>query len=63
MFSRAERCAQQNGVRITTVRGDLNALPFPPGAFDRVISVTVLCFVSHRLQAVCGLSRVLVPGF
>jgi len=62
MLSRAERRAEQNGVRITTVEGDLNALPFPPGAFDRVISVTVLCFVSQPLQAVRELARVLVPG-
>ena len=62
MLSRAARRAHKNGARITTIQGDLSALPFPADAFDRVISVTVLCFVSQPLQAVRELSRVLVPG-
>jgi ubiquinone/menaquinone biosynthesis C-methylase UbiE len=44
------------------VEGRAEALPFQDNAFDRVLSVTTLCFVQDAQRAVAEMARVLKPG-
>ena len=43
-------------------RGDLEALPFPDGTFDAVVSVVTLEHVRHPQKVVAEMGRVLGPG-
>lgn len=56
------RRAQSQGVALTLVPGRAEALPFPDASFDRVVAVTVLCFVPQADKAVAEMARVLRPG-
>lgn len=47
---------------IETVRARTEALPFPDGAFERVIVIDALHHFSHMEQAIGELVRVLEPG-
>ncbi len=42
--------------------GDACALPFPDGAFDRVLSMLVLHFVPRAAEAIAEMKRVVKPG-
>jgi ubiquinone/menaquinone biosynthesis C-methylase UbiE len=42
--------------------GQAERLPFADATFDRVVAVTVLCFVEHAEQAIAEMTRVLRPG-
>jgi SAM-dependent methyltransferase len=42
--------------------GRAEALPFADAAFDRVVAVTVLCFVGEPDRAIGEMARVLKPG-
>jgi len=44
------------------VQGSAEALPFPSAAFDAVLAVTLLCFVTSPERAVREMARVLRPG-
>ena len=48
--------------RMGAVRGDALALPFPDGAFDRVIASEVLEHIPEDETAMAELARVLRPG-
>lgn len=48
--------------RVGSVRGDALALPFPDGAFDRVIASEILEHIPDDEQAMAELARVLRPG-
>lgn len=56
--TRAARCA----VPVRLVAGDIRELPFARDGFDRVVVVTVLCFLTSARVAVGELARVLRPG-
>jgi SAM-dependent methyltransferase len=43
-------------------RGDATRLPFPDGAFDRIIAAEVLEHIVHDETAIAELARVLRPG-
>lgn len=58
----AHERARAEGVALTLVLGRAEALPFPDASFDRVIAVTVLCFVPQADQAIAEMARVLRPG-
>jgi SAM-dependent methyltransferase len=45
-----------------TTRGDATRLPFPDGAFDRIIAAEVLEHIADDEAAICELARVLRPG-
>jgi len=40
----------------------LHSLPFPPDSFDRIVAITVLCFVEDGASAFREMTRVLRPG-
>jgi SAM-dependent methyltransferase len=42
--------------------GRVERLPFPDAAFDVVVAITVLCFVSDAASAMREIARVLRPG-
>jgi SAM-dependent methyltransferase len=44
------------------IEGGAEELPFADGTFDRVVAVTVLCFVHDVGRAVAEMARVLRPG-
>ncbi len=43
-------------------RGTAEALPFPDGSFDHVVSGFVLMFLTDRTRALAQMARVLTPG-
>jgi SAM-dependent methyltransferase len=45
-----------------SVRGDATAMPFPDGAFDRVIAAEVLEHIPADARALAEIARVLRPG-
>ena len=50
------------GAAARTVRGDATRMPFPDGAFDRVIAAEVLEHIRGDQQAMNEIARVLAPG-
>jgi ubiquinone/menaquinone biosynthesis C-methylase UbiE len=61
MISAARRRAESEPT-MQFVEGRAEALPFQDNAFDRVLSVTTLCFVQDAQRAVSEMARVLKPG-
>lgn len=62
MIEAAHARARTHGADITFDVGTAQALPFPDNTFDRVVAVTVLCFVDDAAQALREMARVLRPG-
>ena len=62
MLTAAAAGAAGGRIHATFVEGRLEHLPFPDAAFDVVVAVTVLCFVSDASVAVREIARVLRPG-
>jgi ubiquinone/menaquinone biosynthesis C-methylase UbiE len=62
MIAAAKRKAATQGLDIHFEQGDAEALPFPPGSFDLVISRHVLWTLPHPEAAIDEWKRVLRPG-
>jgi ubiquinone/menaquinone biosynthesis C-methylase UbiE len=62
MIAAARRRALRQGADITFAVGTAERLPFAPAAFDRVVAVTVLCFVDDAAPVLGEIGRVLRPG-
>jgi ubiquinone biosynthesis O-methyltransferase len=62
MLAAAHHRAQSESIELHLVRGRAEALPFEGETFDRVVAVTVLCFVRETDRAVSEIARVLKPG-
>jgi ubiquinone/menaquinone biosynthesis C-methylase UbiE len=62
MIAAAKRKAALQGLDIHFEQGDAEALPFPPGSFDLVISRHVLWTLPHPEAAIDEWKRVLRPG-
>jgi ubiquinone/menaquinone biosynthesis C-methylase UbiE len=62
MIAAACRRAHAAGADIDLMKADADALPFPTGRFDRVVSVATLCFVDEPLRPMREMVRVLKPG-
>src|SRR5262245_49126192 len=58
-----EHATRRNSdARVSFRVGDASALPFPDAAFDRVLSLLVLHFVTQPQRAVAEMRRVAQPG-
>jgi SAM-dependent methyltransferase len=64
MLARAEKKAKRAGIDVLFKRAHAEALPFPEGQFDAVLSTVMLHHLPQkaRLQAVREIRRVLKPG-
>jgi SAM-dependent methyltransferase len=62
MLAAARARVETASVTLDLVHGRAEALPFPDGAFNRVVAVTVLCFVHEPDRAIAEMARVLKPG-
>jgi ubiquinone/menaquinone biosynthesis C-methylase UbiE len=62
MLAAAHRRAQSESIELHLVRGRAEALPFEGQTFDRVVAVTVLCFVPEADRAISEIARILKPG-
>lgn len=62
MLAAARTRADKDGIKAAFLEGRIERLPFPDAAFDVVVSITVLCFVSDASAAVREMARVLRPG-
>ena len=62
MIAAARRRRESEAAHYWLVTGRAENLPFADATFDRVIAVTVLCFVRDGAQAVREIARVLKPG-
>ncbi|HLF11660.1 MAG TPA: class I SAM-dependent methyltransferase, partial [Gammaproteobacteria bacterium] len=62
MLAAVDRRAQSQSIELHLVRGRAEALPFQGETFDRVVAVTVLCFVRETDRALSEIARILKPG-
>jgi len=62
MIAAARRRSETEGTRLHLVEGQAERLPFDDAVFDRVVAVTVLCFVRNADRAIVEMARVLKPG-
>lgn len=62
MIAAALLRARTEALDLTLVPGRAEDLPFTDETFDRVVAVTVLCFVPDADRAVAEMARVLRPG-
>lgn len=62
LLARAEARAQADGLSVSLVEGDAEALPFPAGSFDVVLSTFGVMFAPDHAQAARELARVCTPG-
>lgn len=62
MLAAARRRTGHSHAAFALCGADLHDLPFADASFDRVVAVTVLCFVISPHDVMCELVRVLRPG-
>lgn len=62
MLEAARTRAEVKSFDLTLVSGRAEDLPFADQTFDRVVAVTVLCFVPEADRAIAEMARVLRPG-
>jgi SAM-dependent methyltransferase len=62
LLAAGERQARAEGLRLTWVEADVEALPFADGEFDTVLSVVGAMFAPHHQQTADELLRVVRPG-
>ena len=62
LFAAGREFAARRGVELTWEEGDAEALPYPDGEFDVVLSCVGVMFAPHHQQAADELVRVCRPG-
>jgi ubiquinone/menaquinone biosynthesis C-methylase UbiE len=62
LLARGSRRAKAEGVTVELLNGDAEAIPFPDGSFDAVLSVYGSMFAPDHRQAAAELARVCRPG-
>jgi ubiquinone biosynthesis O-methyltransferase len=62
MIEAAKQRAESQRVDVDFRIATAQRLPFPPGHFDLVVAVTILCFVDNAAPVFAEMTRVLRPG-
>ena len=62
MIAAARRRSALASTPMELIVGQAEKLPFDDDTFDRVVAVTLLCFVGDAEQAIAEMARVLRPG-
>ena len=62
LLARGRRRAEAEGLSVELLEGDAEAIPFPDGSFDAVLSVYRSMFAPNHRQAAKELARVCKPG-
>lgn len=62
MLDKARKRAREGNVLVTLREADVQALPFPGGAFDTVVAACVFCSVPDPMLGLAEVRRVLAPG-
>ncbi len=62
MIAAARSKAAQQGANIAFIVAPADAIPYPPGHFDIVVAVTILCFVHDAAPVFAEIARILRPG-
>lgn len=62
MLAAARRRVEASGLAFRLLPGTAEALPFADCSFDRVVAITVLCFINRPDVAIAEMARVLRPG-
>ncbi len=62
LLARGRRRAEAEGLSVELLEGDAEAIPFPDGSFDAVVSVYGSMFAPNHRQAAMELARVCKPG-
>jgi len=62
LLARGRRRAEAEGLTVDLIEGDAEAIPFPDGSFDAVLSVYGSMFAPDHGQAAAELARVCRPG-
>ncbi|MGE4307383.1 MAG: class I SAM-dependent methyltransferase [Novosphingobium sp.] len=62
MLAAARQRAEASGLSFHLLSGSAEALPFADCSFDRIVGVTVLCFIEKPDIAIAEMARVLRPG-
>ncbi len=62
LLDRGRRRAEAEGVAVELLEGDAEAIPFPDGSFDAVLSVYGAMFAPNHSQSAAELMRVCRPG-
>lgn len=62
LLARGRRRAEAEGVAVDLIEGDAEAIPFPTGSFDAVLSVYGSMFAPSHARAAAELARVCRPG-
>jgi len=62
LLERGRRRAEAEGLDVELLEGDAEAIPFPDGSFDAVLSVFGSMFAPNHPQAAAELTRVCRPG-
>jgi 2-polyprenyl-3-methyl-5-hydroxy-6-metoxy-1,4-benzoquinol methylase len=62
MIAAAQRRIEIASIQMQLIEAQAERLPFGDEIFDRVVAVTVLCFVRDAKRAIAEMARVLRPG-
>lgn len=62
LLARARERSRAEGLDVTLVQGDAEAMPFEDASFDRVLSVVGVMFTPDQARAAAELERVCRPG-
>ena len=62
LLERGRRRVEAEGLRVDLIEGDAEAIPFPTGGFDAVLSVFGAMFAPDHVRAAAELTRVCRPG-
>lgn len=62
MIAAARRRARREGADVPFLVAAAQGLPFPQHSFDRVVAITILCFIPDAAPVFREMARILKPG-